>query len=121
MTHHFRLPWPPSLNRAVRHTGNGHYVSKAGKQFREAVIAEVWNHYSHPIKPLARCRVALQLTPPTRQKRDADNHIKPVLDALVHAKLLTDDNSDHVKEVRAEWTDNVESPGCCDVFIEEIA
>ena len=120
MAVNIRLPWPPSLNRSVRHTGNGHYVSKAGKQFRAAAIAEVWSQLGVPIAPLGRCRIALQLTPPTRQKRDADNHIKPVLDALVHAKLIADDNQRHVKEVRAEWTDVVESPGCCDVFIEEL-
>ena len=117
----FRLPWPPSLNHAMIYpTRAAPYPSKAGKAFRADAIAAVWSHFQGKPTPLRRCRVTLKLTPPTKAKRDADNHIKPVLDALVDAGLLGDDSAPHVKEVRAAWTDRVEKPGCCDVTIAEI-
>jgi Holliday junction resolvase RusA-like endonuclease len=49
--------------------------------------------------------VKLELTPPNNRRRDADNFSKGVIDALVAARVLPDDNSDWVKAVVPYWLD----------------
>ena len=114
------LPWPPSLNGNVRHSRYGSYKTPAYKAFTADAVAAIWEQHGMPAKPLARCRVAIELTPPDKRRRDADNHVKPILDALVEAKLLADDNSEWVKEVRVEWSDRTVRDGECVVYLEPV-
>lgn len=116
----FRLPWPPSANRMWRHGPRGSYLTAKGREFREEAIGDVLRQLGTPLPIVRRCRVMLELTPPDKRQRDADNHIKAVLDSIVHSGLLEDDSRDYIKEVRAEWTDLVEPPGCCDVTLREV-
>lgn len=109
----FRLPWPPSVNRKQR------YPTKREKEFRAEAIADIRRQIGH-WQYACRVRVHLALTPPTKQTRDADNHIKSVLDAITAAELLADDSAPFVKSVTAEWTDRVGGLGCCDVTIEPV-
>lgn len=109
----FRLPWPPSVNRKQR------YPTKQEKEFRTEAIADIHNQVGR-LQITSRVRIHLALTPPTQQKRDADNHIKSVLDAITAAELLPDDSAPFVKSVTAEWTDRVGGLGCCDVTIEPV-
>lgn len=47
--------------------------------------------------------IKLELTPPNNRRRDADNFTKGVVDALVAARVLPDDNSTWVKAVIPWW------------------
>lgn len=49
--------------------------------------------------------VKLELTPPNNRRRDADNFGKGILDALVAARVLPDDNMQWVKAVIPYWRD----------------
>ena len=120
MTHILTLPWPPSLNTNVRHTRGAHYLSGAHKAFRDGATGAIYQQIGLPRRPCSRCRVRIDLTPPTRAERDADNHIKPVLDVLVATKVLAGDSAKYIKGVAAEWTDEVGRPGKCEVYIEEL-
>lgn len=114
----YRLPWPPSVNCYIRRGNNRSYMTKAGKQFRENVFADVVKAHDGDIWPLeGRLAVSIELTAPDRRERDIDNHIKATLDALQHAgSFVKDSQIDELVVKRL----HVEPPGCCDVTIQEI-
>ena len=93
-----KLPWPPSANtyyRSVMVRGRPvTSISKQGREYRKAVIGEVWALCSGRPEPLTgRLCVSLELYPPDRRKRDLDNHDgKALWDALTHAGVWEDDS-----------------------------
>jgi len=85
------LPWPPSINHYWRHTRTGHYISRAGKAFREKVIytcLKVPGKFSEK----DRLYITIDAYPPDRRKRDLDNVLKSLLDSLQHAGVYKDDS-----------------------------
>jgi crossover junction endodeoxyribonuclease RusA len=86
----FELPYPPSVNHYYRHVGHRVLISKAGRKYREVVIALV---RSCGIKTLTgKIELLLEAYPPDRRRRDLDNLLKCVLDALEHAGAYQDDS-----------------------------
>lgn len=87
------LPFPPSINNYHRAIMRGRYprqiISRDGRAFQNACYALL-----RKAPRLVGCRYAveLELTAPDRRKRDLDNRVKPVLDALVKAKIVEDDS-----------------------------
>lgn len=87
------VPWPPSANRIWR-IGNGKaYLSPKYKEFKKNVEAEVRKATGEAPKPLLSGKFDVEITlyPPTRRKRDVDNCVKPILDALTSAGVWRDD------------------------------
>lgn len=84
------LPWPPSLNHYYRHVGPRVLISKDGRRYREKVadIAKrsLQGTFCCPVE------VRLDLYPPDKRKRDADNCLKCMLDSLTGAGVYTDDS-----------------------------
>jgi crossover junction endodeoxyribonuclease RusA len=94
----FRLPWPPTVNHywrstiaKSRTTGKAFanvYLSKAAKEYRASVLGAIGLRRR---RLLGSIEVCLVLHPPDRRVRDIDNVLKPVLDALAHARVYEDD------------------------------
>jgi len=88
------LPYPPSVNTYWRTVAGRTMTSKAGRDYRKAVISEclperVRNHG----KPLTgRLHATITAYPPDRRRRDLDNLPKAILDALAHAGIYVDDS-----------------------------
>jgi crossover junction endodeoxyribonuclease RusA len=90
------LPWPPTLNTYWRHKVTGKlatvYVSQEGKAYRRAVTLCLmefgWKAYALE----GDLRVEIEVYPPDRRKRDLDNLLKSLLDALTHAQVWQDDS-----------------------------
>jgi len=82
------LSWPPSVNHYWAARGRGRYI---------APHARAWHREAWAILQTQRCRytgpVALYVFahPPDRRKRDLDNVLKAIQDALVAAGVLQDD------------------------------
>lgn len=82
-----RLPYPPSLNRYLRHTGRTYKTAEAGQYAGQARVAALAVGVSRPLSgPVA---VAITLHPRLTQKGkasasrlDLDNALKVALDAL---------------------------------------
>lgn len=90
------LPWPPSVNTYWRHPTRGplagrHLISEKGRTYRTEVLACVLQ--SRAAKRLGGS-IAIQIVafPPDRRKRDLDNVLKSLLDALTHAQVIVDDS-----------------------------
>lgn len=85
------LPWAPSVNEYWHHDRKGHtYISKPGKAFREAVG---WECRAKRIKRQdGRLSLTVRACPPDRRRRDLDNILKALADALQHGGAYEDDS-----------------------------
>ena len=84
------LPYPPSVNHYYRHVGPRTLISREGRLYRERVAAEL---HVLGIEPAAGALVVtIELYPPDRRRRDADNTQKALLDALQHGGAYQDDS-----------------------------
>lgn len=92
----FGLPWPPSANTYWRSMRGGKLaglvlLSREAREYRKLVV-EVLVEQNVPRHELAgSLEVELLAHPPDRRRRDIDNLLKPVLDTLIHAKVIEDD------------------------------
>lgn len=111
------LPYPPSINHYWRRMRNRTVISKEGKQFRADVVALLNAGKTRPIAgPL---KVEVELFPPDRRRRDVDNTLKSLLDALQHGGAYEDDGQIddlriHRREVVAGGYVRVRVASCTD-------
>lgn len=83
------LPWPPSANHYYRRVGPRTLISRAGREFRRQVAQILATRRLSPA--LGRLAVTVEVFPPDRRKRDTDNLLKSLLDALQHGGAFPDD------------------------------
>ena len=85
------LPWPPSVNHYWERNRNGSVrVGQAGRAYRDTVG---WKCRQERISGLrGRLAVSIKASPPDRRKRDLDNLLKAILDALQHGGAYEDDS-----------------------------
>ena len=97
------LPWPPSVNHYWRRAGANMHISTEGKRYRKTVAMECIrqrcpNHNG-------RLCVSILAHPPDRRRRDLDNVLKSLLDAMEHGGAYLDDSQiDHLTIERMERT-----------------
>jgi crossover junction endodeoxyribonuclease RusA len=93
------LPYPPSVNHYWRRVGPRTLISREGRRFRARVGAMLALRRIQPINGSLDVRVAVH--PPDRRRRDLDNAMKALLDALEHAGAYSDDSQiDHLDITR---------------------
>lgn len=91
------LPWPPSVNRYWRSPNKGRLagrtlLSAEARAYREAAAFAVIQGDGNVPTLTARLAVSIVACPPDRRKRDLDNLLKPLLDALTHNAVIADDS-----------------------------
>lgn len=86
------LPWPPTINNYYKVARSGvKYLHKNVREYRLKVDEDIQEQapglcIDTPIF------MEVYLYPPDSRKRDLDNYMKGLLDALVNTNLLADDS-----------------------------
>lgn len=97
-----KLPIPPSTNHIWRRAGDRIVLSVQSRRYREAVSRIVFAERGRNgalsvaktglyLPLVSRLEITLSLVPQKALRRDLDNCLKAVLDALTHAGLWRDD------------------------------
>ena len=122
-----RFPFPPTVNTYWRWTVKGPLISKRGRHYADLVKQEwymtlntnpqhqgIWQTVRTPVG------VAVTLNPPDARKRDLDNYLKALFDAMTKAGIWEDDSV--VQRMLVEWgdLDGELPPGRVQVTIGEL-
>jgi len=91
------LPWPPTVNKYWRHAGAKVLLSEQGRAYKKVVRLRV---LAAGVRPIREGAVSLRVRfyPKDNRRRDLDNLLKALLDALSPG-VYTDDAQ--VKEIHA--------------------
>ncbi len=101
------LPFPPSVNSYWRAPNKGplagrHLISANGRKFRSEAAAAVIEQLRRIPKPfVSELSVHVVLFPPSRHRRDLDNYLKALFDALTHSNVWQDDSQ--IKHMEVSW------------------
>lgn len=89
--YNLELPYPPSINHYWRHTLRGHvYISQEGKSYIKRVSQIVMLKRIEMLE--GDLSLSVDVYPPDNRKRDLDNVLKALLDAMQKANVYADDN-----------------------------
>lgn len=92
---HLTLPYPPSTNTYYRHVAiNGRprtLISAKGREYRDTVAYACVLQGVNGTQLSGRLAVTMRMQPPDRRRRDLDNTLKGLQDALTHAGVWGDD------------------------------
>jgi crossover junction endodeoxyribonuclease RusA len=89
----FALPYPPTVNTYWRNIGKGRTILSAkARAYRAAADAAIAHQGDGRPAMLGRIAVAIVVHPPDRRRRDLDNILKPLLDALANGHVIVDDS-----------------------------
>ena len=85
------LPYPPSVNNYWYRSHNGGlHIGKKGKDFRTEVMVILNNERVEKLAGELTCNILIY--PPDKRRRDIDNVLKALLDALEHGGAFENDN-----------------------------
>ena len=90
----FSLNGPIVPKARPRVTKRGSHLPENYREWKDAAIADIESQYQG--EPLEYAEVTISLTGKHNRQGDADNVAGSVLDALVQAKVLVDDNMKRV-------------------------
>ena len=85
------LPFPPSVNHMYQPRSRGRYMSKAARAFREHAVVTLRTSKPQGWESDGLFALWIGLIVPDRRRRDIDNHVKAVQDAIQAAGLVDDD------------------------------
>lgn len=85
------LPYPPSVNHLYATVRGRRVLSKKGREYKSS-IAELVALQKHAPELKGDIGVMIDLYPPDRRRRDIDNPVKPLLDALTKSGIWSDDS-----------------------------
>lgn len=101
------LPVPPSVNNLFFNLRRGkgrarspeyiNWIAKAGWEIQVARQSPI----NGPVSVFLKVR--------ENPRRDLDGYWKPILDLLVTHRLIPDDRNKIVRELHAQWSDDVEA------------
>lgn len=109
------LPYPPTVNHYWGLSRAGRwYIKAAGKRFRDDVVGIMAEQQIGPIQGKLDMQIAV--FPPDHRRRDVDNVLKALLDALEHGEAYENDNQ--IKRLEIEMCEPMDG-GTTKVWIRE--
>ncbi len=117
------LPYPPSVNKYWRHVMRGRrnitLLSAEGRAYQAEALFYIRSQLGFSFRPLVgHLALRARIHPPDYIRRDLDNCLKAMLDAMTHAKVWVDDCQVH--ELHLAWGE-VRKGGMALVEISEMA
>jgi crossover junction endodeoxyribonuclease RusA len=110
------LPWPPSINHYWRRNPRGgNFISGEGKTYLAHVALLLKQARVKPMEGTVSLKVRLH--PPNNLRRDLDNSLKVLIDAIAKGGALGDDFQ--IKHIEATMLDVVQD-GHATVEIEAL-
>ena len=98
------LPWPPSVNHYFSVVRGRPILSKEVHRYRHVVRTILRTASAKPV--LGPLVVEIDAFPPDRRRRDIDNILKILLDALQHGNAFYDDSQ--IVDLRARKLDQAD-------------
>ena len=86
----FELTYPPSVNHYYIRSSTGVVLGAKGKSYRRDASLLLHRYKGHCQDK--RLTVTINVFPPDKRKRDIDNILKCLLDAMEHANVYNNDN-----------------------------
>lgn len=97
----YELSYPPSVNHYWRRVGERTLISRAGRKYRKQVADEL--ALQGVVAAEGSVGLFVSVHPPDRRRRDLDNILKALLDALQHGGAYRDDSQiDTLEVVRSD-------------------
>ena len=84
------FPYPPSANHAYSYVHGRPVLTQEARAYRHAVRKIIVNQQFKPL--LGPIAIRIDINPPDNRRRDIDNCLKSLFDALQHAGAFWDDN-----------------------------
>jgi crossover junction endodeoxyribonuclease RusA len=115
-----RLPWPPSVNDYYHRGKTGIRRTKRGNQFRYDVLMLLTEN---PPRHLGKSRLSVHMMawPPDKRKRDMDNLLKPILDALEATEFVFENDS-QIEDVRiTKGPPTKPELSCVEIVLREVS
>ena len=81
--------YPPNVNNYYVKTQRGVFISS--KKFRDQLIRDAHEQLGGMLPIPERVRLEVVAWVPDARKRDLDNLLKPIQDAMIHANLIIDE------------------------------
>jgi len=85
------LPYPPTVNTYYSVVRGRKILSARGRVFKRDAVKHILRWCQGPPSE-GSVYLQILITPPDRRRRDVDNIIKPILDALTEAGVYGDDS-----------------------------
>jgi Holliday junction resolvase RusA-like endonuclease len=101
------LPWPPSVNHYYRHIGPQTLISREGRKYRETISGIL--HTLHMRSLDGDLVMTIDAYPPDKRRRDTDNILKSLFDALQYAGAYHDDSQ--IRKLNIEMFEPVRPSG----------
>ena len=117
----FNLNGPIVPKARARTTANGTYHPHRYNNWKRGAIANISSQWRG--EPLEQAEVTIALTGKHNRQGDADNVAGAVLDALVQAKVLVDDNMKRVPSltISLDWQKKDEPKAVVVLSVGEVA
>ena len=114
----FTLPFPPSINDYYRRrVKGGVYIDSTGQAFRKAVVERLSFIFKGGKPTTSDIEMQVEMYPKDRRRRDVDNILKPLLDAMEHAGVYKNDSQ--IKKLTIEKFEPRDKTGSVVVTITE--
>jgi crossover junction endodeoxyribonuclease RusA len=110
------LRWPPTINHYYVRSKRGMFIGPEGQAYRVHVIEKLREAGARALEgPL---RMSINAFPPDKRRRDLDNILKALWDALQRGGAFNDDSQ--IKSLRANMLEVEKPDGKVVVTIQEI-
>jgi crossover junction endodeoxyribonuclease RusA len=113
------MPFPPSINDYYGHRKyGGTYLKQPVRKYLEYVPWLI-KKQAGKIKFDKRVQITKTFCAPDKKRRDEDNHLKALNDALTKSGVIKDDSYRELKYGESDWIEP-QKPGFVKVTLEEI-